>query len=115
MALETFLADCYSYYVCKDHIYDGHIINPRPTASYFTIRARCLFALIYSVLELRQPPTWCKREGPNKLIVWIDCDSIVGRYRRLDVFTSVFAIVITKKNGTAIVKTAYPDGISTRK
>ena len=115
MSIETFLSDVHSYYVSEDHIRDRHIDNPLPTASYFTLRAHCLFALIYAVLEMRQPPTWQKMEGPDKLIVWVDCDGIVGRYRRLDVFTSVFAIVITKKNGTAIVKTAYPDGISTRK
>ena len=107
----AFLSRCRFRSVRKRHIYQRHFVSPVHTASYFTIRMERVFAIITAVIDLRLAPTHYKMEGRNKIIVWIDCHEDIGVYRKWNIYTSVFAIVITKHNGAAIVKTAYPDHI----
>ena len=107
--LSKFLADCDGYSICSDHIYHRHFVNVSPTASQFTVRWSKLRRRIHNTLNDTTPHVDFRCEGPYKMIVWVRFDEPVGLYRRDNYVTRFCAIVITKNNNWATVKTAYPD------
>ena len=109
--LDTFLQDCSSVTVREEHIRDRHFDDISPTNSYFMVEPALIFAAIYNVLDFCITPVAVRKEGPHKLMVWIDLGTPVGLYRKWNVTTSRLAIVITKWNGLATVRSCYPDGV----
>ena len=107
--LSKFLADCHGYSIRSDHIYQRHFVNVSPTASQFTLRWSRLRRRIHNTLNDTAPPVYFCRDGPHKMIVWVRFDEPVGLYRKGNYLTRFCAIVITKNNNWATVKTAYPD------
>ena len=107
--LSKFLADCDGYAIHSQHIQHRHFFNASPRASYFTIRFSKLIRRIHSILTGRTLPVYYLREGSTKIIVWARFSKPIGLYRKGNYLTRTCAIVITKNNNWATIRTAYPD------
>jgi hypothetical protein len=102
-----FLSEPRHLTIYKSHILREHYHRQDEGKSHFVIEVDDLLDFIRTTV--RTSPVRIRRDGYNRMTVWLDYRETVGYHAWRKRYTTTVAVGLKRDNDLLIVKTAYPD------